>query len=231
MSYVLDALRRADAERNRGAVPDLHAQPVLSGAPRMAASPAAWRWTGLLLALVLAGALGAWWLLPRSGPAPAAAPVAGSAAAPAIAHAPVEPLPPAATPTATPAAAVPSAPLALPPVPRPALQPTQAQGPAASTAAASVPPSPAAAVAAASAPAAAARIPLLSELPEALRRSVPTLNIGGAMDSPQPTNRMLIVNGQVLHEGDQPLPGLTLRTIRLRSAVFDYKGTRFEISY
>ena len=28
MSYILDALRRADAERERGAVPGLHAQPV-----------------------------------------------------------------------------------------------------------------------------------------------------------------------------------------------------------
>ena len=26
MSYILDALRRADAERSRGAVPSLHAQ-------------------------------------------------------------------------------------------------------------------------------------------------------------------------------------------------------------
>ena len=26
MSYILDALRKADAERERGAVPDLHAQ-------------------------------------------------------------------------------------------------------------------------------------------------------------------------------------------------------------
>ena len=28
MSYILDALRRADSERERGAVPDIHAQPV-----------------------------------------------------------------------------------------------------------------------------------------------------------------------------------------------------------
>ena len=28
MSYILDALRRADAERERGNVPGLHAQPM-----------------------------------------------------------------------------------------------------------------------------------------------------------------------------------------------------------
>ena len=28
MSYILEALRRADAERERGAVPNIHAQPL-----------------------------------------------------------------------------------------------------------------------------------------------------------------------------------------------------------
>ena len=32
MSYILEALRKADAERERGTVPDLHAQ-LLPGAP------------------------------------------------------------------------------------------------------------------------------------------------------------------------------------------------------
>ena len=80
-------------------------------------------------------------------------------------------------------------------------------------------------------PATPARLPRLAELPEALRRELPPLAFGGAMDSPQPASRMLIVNGQLLHEGDQPAAGLTLQTIRLRSAVFDYKGTQFEVSY
>jgi general secretion pathway protein B len=61
MSYILDALRRADAERERGAVPTLHAQPAPTvpaadadaDAPR-SAPPWLWLALGLLLAAVLA---------------------------------------------------------------------------------------------------------------------------------------------------------------------------------
>jgi general secretion pathway protein B len=75
------------------------------------------------------------------------------------------------------------------------------------------------------------RTPTLAELPEPLRRSVPALQFGGAMDSPQPAARMLIINGQVFREGDAVAPGLVLRTIRLRSAVFEVRGQRFETAF
>jgi general secretion pathway protein B len=75
------------------------------------------------------------------------------------------------------------------------------------------------------------RIPPLAELPESLRRDLPALRFGGAMDSPLPASRMLIVNGQVLREGDAVAPGLTLQTIRLRSAVLEFRGQRFEAAY
>src|SRR6185369_14446378 len=52
MSYILDALRRADAERERGAVPGLHAQPDMSEL-----EPAARDRKPLLLAAAGAGAL------------------------------------------------------------------------------------------------------------------------------------------------------------------------------
>lgn len=80
-------------------------------------------------------------------------------------------------------------------------------------------------------PAAPERIPQLAELPEPMRRELPALRFGGAMDSPQPAARMLIINGQVFREGDALAPGLTLQTIRLRSAVFDFRGQRFEAAY
>jgi general secretion pathway protein B len=73
--------------------------------------------------------------------------------------------------------------------------------------------------------------PQLAELPEALRRELPPLQFGGAVDSPQASARMLIVNGQVLREGDSLSPGLVLHSIRLRSAVFDWRGQRFEVRF
>ncbi len=55
MSYILDALKRADAERERGAVPGLHAQPAAMALPddgaRRPLPPWAWGVGGLVVAL------------------------------------------------------------------------------------------------------------------------------------------------------------------------------------
>ncbi len=42
---------------------------------------------------------------------------------------------------------------------------------------------------------------------------------------------MLIANGQVIKEGQELSPGLTLEVIGPRSAVFNHGGTRFNINY
>ena len=69
MSFILDALRRAEAERQRGGVPGLHDQPAMapSGAApslaqadeRGAMTPVLWSGAGLLLVAALTVA---WWL-------------------------------------------------------------------------------------------------------------------------------------------------------------------------
>lgn len=248
MSYILDALRRADAERDRGAVPGLHAQPAALGeldveAPRRSRT--------LLVAIVVAVVLlilaVAWWILgggeaPR-GPsaagsvAPLAAEPAPSAPAPVITATPVA-APPVAMPATLPpvASAVPALPRPAPPVAH-AIVRNPAPRPAASAPARAAPASAGARQAAASeaAPqvtaAADPRVYQLSELPDEIRRELPTLAIGGAMYSPNPANRMLIVNGQAFHEGDKLAPNLALEQIRLKSALLEYKGYRYRISY
>lgn len=75
------------------------------------------------------------------------------------------------------------------------------------------------------------RVPTFNELPEHIRREIPQLTIGGAMYSEIPSQRMLIVNSQVFHEGDQPYQGLLLQEIRLKSAVFKYRDHRYSVSY
>lgn len=265
MSYVLDALRRAEAERARGAVPGLNAQPLAAPAaappPR---GPLPWpllSGVGIVL-LVLGGGI-AWWMArPPAGTAPVAqvpvaqAPVAqvptAPVPAPAASAAPIAPAPVAALPAAPPpvvaAPAVPApAARALPAAPPVKPAPVaKAPAPAAAalqpkSASAAPPPAPdrapapapvlAAPAPAPTPPATPERIPPLAELPEALRRDLPALRFGGAMDSPQAAARMLIVNGQVFREGDALAPGLTLQTIRLRSAVFEFRGQRFEAAY
>ena len=75
------------------------------------------------------------------------------------------------------------------------------------------------------------RVPTQAELPEALRRELPTLSFGGAMFSPTPANRMLIVNGQVFREGDKLAPELWLEQIKLKDAVLRYKGQRYSVTF
>ena len=252
MSYILDALRKADAERARGAVPDLHAQPVLrssaGAAPSVGAQP--WVWIAGVVAVTAVSGL-AWMLLARDAPRePAAAAVANVAA-------PVPlPIPSPISSQTAPIVAAPAPPLAQTParppaqasaLARPAPEPvrpvarrpgSEAAGMASAAptrlpaSAAGTAPTPTPAPAPAPAPAAAEpRLYTYAELPEEIRRALPALAIGGAMYSQNAASRMLIINGQVFHERDTLAPELTLVQIRLKSAVLDYRGYRYSVSY
>jgi general secretion pathway protein B len=139
MSYILEALRKADAERERGAVPDLHTQLLPGGPADAEASPSrASRWLGPLLgaAVVLVG-VAAWRLLggdaqstaavtsvvmPQARPAPSQAAMPAPAVvlpASAVAAVPVAAEP---TPTTAPALSTSST-----PTPTPTPTPTRPQ--------------------------------------------------------------------------------------------------------
>lgn len=237
MSYILDALRRADAERERGAVPNIHAQPYAAPSGEADAPRATPPWLWIVLALLALAVLALGWKLfagdsPREQVQVAAVPAA-AVPAPATAPAPA----PAATPSVTP----PPSPVPLQPVqampitpPTPASRAAATPSKAASKPAAQAEPRPAAATLAApaSTPASAVeRIYAVAELPEEVRRSLPALPIGGAMYSKNAADRMLIIGGQVMHEGDTVAPELKLEQIRLKSAVFRFKAYRYEVSY
>lgn len=219
MSYILDALRKADAQRARGAVPNLAAQPLAEAFTAPEVEPARPPRQRVLfigaavVGLLVLGALLAWWLMAR--PATPVVAEVPAAPPPVLQPAPAPPPPPV---LATPTGPAPTAEVSLMPLPRPA--------PPVSPPAASTP-------SAADAPAVAApvRLPRLADLPPALRQQVPTLTIGGAMHSEQASGRMLIINGQLYHEGGQPAPGVVLERIQLKSAVLSVRGTRFEIVY
>lgn len=234
MSYILDALRRADAERERGAVPSIHAQtvpPASDDAPRpTAAKPMLWLIVALSLAL--AGSM-LWQMTGRDaaqpaqpGPAPNATMVAQMPVSPPAATPPataVPSLPP--VPATDPAPAIVAAPparQALPPVVPPARAETRATSTEAARPATTSP-----------APVAAAneRVPSQSELPENIRREIPQLVVGGSIYSPNPASRFLILNGQIFHENDKVTPDLVLEQIKLKAAVLRYKGHRFGITY
>lgn len=244
MSYILDALKKADAEREQGQVPGLHT-PVAPVDPMLGGSdhgPLTWVvGAGVVIILLGLGAL-AWWprsmgVVPAPAPAPATAamtPPTAATTSPAVAPVAVNPVTaPAPAPSPLPASTPPvitAPPPATPEPPTVAAPVRAAVRPVAETVTAA-PSTPRVPIHVDPAPAASSKVPTLAELPEDVRRSLPQLAVSGAMYSDNPANRMLLVNNRVFHEGDQPVAGLVLEEIRLKSAVFRYRGTRYAVSY
>jgi general secretion pathway protein B len=258
MSYILDALKRADAERERGTVPGLHARQVTTPASQAAPSTRSRLWLAAAAALALGGiAAGLWvWQTPAGDvrlaavepavarptvtaplaqpvPTPTSIPASASASAlqPAVpALRAVAPSPPAVTPavpTTVSKPALPAPAVGTQAPPKPKLDPVAKAAEPGATAQATPMPLP---TAKASAPQTApAAVPLLSELPENLRRQIPLLAITGAVYSENPGQRLLLVNNQVLTQGSLAAPEVNLEEIRARSSVFSFRGTRFRV--
>lgn len=230
MSYILDALRKADAEREQGEVPGLHTQThVPSEPPRPHPLNRQLLWavaalTSLLILILV-------WVFSRhEGPPPAPLPAPTPPTQEAQPAKPMQPEPAATAATPLPQAAIPQTPTA--PIYPPLEASTQAEPPPLR---APTPPvvkaAPAATPTAPSPVDESHRIYKLQELPDAIRKELPTISIGGAMYSDTPSQRILIINGQVLHEGDQAAPGLKLDEIKLKSAVFQFKNYRYVVTY
>jgi general secretion pathway protein B len=224
MSYILDALRKAEAERERerGHVPGLHAQqPVPGTLPpgRPPAGSARWAWIGggAVLVVALAAGLAWWWSMARAPSASAPVPAVALAAPTASAAVPVTTTPP--LPATAPA------PIAQAPVRKP--KPASAAEPARGT----EPALPAVAANADSSGPLPGKIYALAELPNDVRSQLPKLTIGGSMYSPVRADRVLIVNGQAAKEGATIAPGLVLDQVRVKSAVLLFKGYRYNLPF
>ena len=204
MSYILDALQRAEAERERGGVPGLHAHPVpWNNSPRRLSVPrrAALATLALIALGMMAGGLWAW----RSRvEAPTPEPAPPTHATPATAPLAVAPLT---------ASSVSSAPVTRVVVARPDPPPA----PVAKGAEATI--------------RTTADVALLSELPEDIGRQIPALAIKGAVYSENPAQRLLLLNGQVLSQGSLAAPDLTLERIGATHSEFSFRGTRFRVAH
>jgi general secretion pathway protein B len=238
MSYILEALKKAQAERQLGNAPTIHAPPPMYAAPDRARGG---NRRPLLIGLglsVLAAAAALLWAR-HGGEQPvrlAAAPVAVPAPASAPASAPA----PATTPTA--AAARPAAPAPAPapreaaPVPaKPA--PDRAAAPApplvrvaeAPVSATTAAPEPVPVVAAR--PAGEENLRTLQQLPESVRREIPQVSFGGYIYSPTPGESLLLVDKTLRREGEEVAPGLVLERLMPKAAVMNYRGTRYRVAY
>ena len=250
MSYILDALRRAQAERGRGGVPGLHTPAVAaSSAAEVPQSSGGNRLVWLIAAGAAAIALVLAWLQfsPKaSAPAPTPPPavVASAVVQPEIAPVPVPAPVPAPIPTPAPVAPPEPAPVVIdvtpPPPPPPPAPPVVPQAKPAAVAPA---PKTAPPVAAAPAPqvnpaapdnakvATAPSTPVyaVGELPAAVREQLPALQLAGITYSSNSKYRMVIVNGQVLHEGESAGPGLVLERIESARTIWAFRGYRFAL--
>ncbi len=224
MSLILDALRKADAERERGAVPSLHSQPV--AAPSAEVPPRAkvrpnWLWIAIGIVVGLSGAA-AWVMVGRDAPPSGTAATQASALPGASVSPPVAPAPPAAavaptTPSSSVAVAEP-APWPQPEERKAAARP-EAKDDAPVRVIGNVPP--------------ATESPVYSreQLPPEIRAALPQLAIGGSIYSPNSAGRSLIVNGQLFRERDRLTQDLSLEEIKLKAAVFSFRGYRFEVLF
>jgi general secretion pathway protein B len=212
MSYILDALKKADADRARdtAAVPDLYAQADAARGARAAARPSGWWLLGLGAAGLVLAALAWRWFSAAPAEAAPPAPMAQAPAAVPVTRAPApQPMPAIATPV-----------LAAPAVSPP--PPARERAPALPVAAKPVAPASAAGE---------SRVVALADLPADLRSQLPALVVGGSVYSPNAASRMVILNGQVFREGDKPVEGLSVEQIRLKSSVLAFRGQRFELKH
>jgi general secretion pathway protein B len=219
LSYILDALKKADADRERAAVPGLHARPQDALAPGdEARSRMPWGVVAAAAIVVLGGTL-AWVLMSQPSvnvpsmaeapPPPSPAPTPASPTAPAPAPAPAVAATPPVVAEPAPTPTVVLAPPAPPPAPPPPARPA---------------PPPAAAPT-------ATRVPTLAELPADVRASLPPLAISGAVYSPTPSARLLFIGGQVLKEGDAVTNDIVVEQIGASASVLSVRGQKFQVSH
>lgn len=213
MSYILDALRRADAERERDPARGIHAQPVTAPPVNAGAATQRWTWGAAVAGLGAVAAFVAW--------SQAAAPLPPAASTPVVLRPAAEVATPAPVVVPVAAAVSPPAPAALP-------RPVEAAEPPVRKAAIAA--APAAAPPASAAPV-ADRILAVAELPADVQRELPKLAISGGVHSENAAQRLLIVGGQVVNEGAELAPGVVLEQIRARNAVLRFRGYRYSVGF
>lgn len=235
MSYILEALKKAQAERQLGNAPTIHAPPpsYASADTRSSRKPVI---IGIA-AGALVVALGALFLLRQPAPAPAAQ--VASAPAPAPVPAPVS-APAAPVVAALPAAPVPAAPAKPEALVKPKAPPVSAKPPAPAPKPAPraelveallEPARPVLVAAAPAAPSAEDHIGPLQSLPESVQREIPKLSFGGYIYSPNPAERLLLVDKMLRREGEEVAPGLVLERLLPKAAIMNYRGSRYRVAY
>jgi general secretion pathway protein B len=209
VSYILDALRKSDQQRQRGLAPALHIDHLATRSFRR--SPLLVYGVPALI-LVGAGVLIGWWRpWEIQQPVPVADPLATKRAE-STQHHIATPLPTQSVLTQNTPEHANAEPRSVDAATTEAAIPALATPPARAVPAGVVMDS---------------KVLAISELPAAIQQEIPAMNISVHAYSPHPANRMVGINNQLLREGGNLPPGLTLNEITPDGMVFSYKGYRF----
>lgn len=212
MSYILDALRKSDQQRQRGVTPTLLAPQAAAVVPRRRVSS-----SHVLLAAVLVGAgivIGALrpWQTEQPPPATEAAAMNPLESSPRSSPAPAPPqtapkleqdLPTGNPAPVTRTAPAPAAGAMQPPVSALAKQRTGAKRPDEE------------------------KVLTIAELPVSIQREIPAMSISVHAYAHASKDRLVSINDRVLREGDYLAPGLRLEQITPEGMILRYKGYRF----
>lgn len=204
MSYILDALKKAEAERNDG-VASVARFPQIAASALPAHSSARrkpWPWLALTALAGIAGIVV--WL--RFAPAAAPAPYSTAENKPAL------PVTAASMPRDK---AVREADANMDEYPD--AEPAKARK--------------ARKAAVKKRPPAAEAIAMQRELPDSVQKQIPALKVGGYIYSTNRADRSVLVNNRLLREGEEIAPGLTLEKMMPHEMVLRFQGYHFRMSY
>lgn len=205
MSYILDALRKSDQQRQRGTTPTLLTAQTTAAEP----GQSAYFIYGLLAAVLVGAGIVIGWLHRSQLERPAAETIAAkplessarqTAAAPVTPARPAHSLSNAGTRGTLPKAVAAATKDAPTPVPE-----KSAGGPTDLIQA----------------------VMTIGELPASIRQELPGMQISLHLHSTKPENSFVSINNQMLQEGAYPAPGLRLEQITPDGMIFSYKGYRF----
>lgn len=208
MSYLLDALRKAERERRLGEVPDLGTETADGTATRRNGLPVWVFWLiGVVVAVNLGGMAAMWWAWsaePRDSISSSAADDTAAMPAPPAALAvtadPVERLTPPPEPPTEPVART---------TPEPAPAPVEPSAPSSDRNDDTV--------------------PTRRALPAAQQQRLPDLELNGLLYSSIPGRSFVLINGRRYHQGERTAAGPAVESIDEDGAILNHAGLRFRL--
>lgn len=218
MSYILDALRKSDQQRQRGAPPTLL---TLQPSAVIRKRPAYLAYGLFAVVLIGVGVAIGWlrpWQTEQAAPARTASVAAGSSDSQSFESTSRPP-----TPAQSEMAAQPRPELSAAAKPQTDGLPPEANAPLPGIAVA--PPTHRVDIAAADA--AGETVIAMEKLPLSIQQEIPRISISVHVYSRTPAKRLIGIGSRMLREGDYLIPGLQLEEITMDGMILSYKGYRF----